>query len=604
MDVSVQKSNLRISKILISFAWFIEIFAVMTGLAISVMVGIDTYEKNVAITGDGEAVTNYTNVVIAALPFLMVSIVELAKIPVAQAVYATRQIVWRTLFFLMLAFLAGITFETALNGFERNYNNLNYQVSVVREKLERVDVRESVVLEKIEKAKSLTRETVIAEFDRQNQIYLTNREAEFEALTVATSLANTNSATQALQNEIDSLKQRLDKLSEEHAVRIGNLESELKIEINSSKNAISLSQETMKEEAENRREVYRQEVEKVEKSVEAARRALERAKIASEKAINEASIFSINRVRTDEGKKLASAESALEAEKKKLDKALERLRNFKSDDIVQDNLAAASGAVNKIIDKFDSRRRSLEEEYEQKASRIENSIAVKSDKLLEIIGLDKADIERERVRLNDERARIQSNYEGNLEKISVERDKQLVVVEKKEAAIQEYEQELSDIADSRAELKSQINAEASDNQIYRIAMMFAPDAATPADVPRGTVDMVGKIWFSSLAMVIAITGILLALASQVVKDPKQTNAKGRSSLSSTFRRLIIDIRKSVRKPKVIEKTIEKEVEKVVTVTKEVPVDKVVIKEVPVEIIKKEIVHVPVYSDDPDLIKNG
>ena len=35
--------------------------------------------------------------------------------------------------------------------------------------------------------------------------------------------------------------------------------------------------------------------------------------------------------------------------------------------------------------------------------------------------------------------------------------------------------------------------------------------------------------------------------------------------------------------------------------KEVPVDKVVLKEVPVEIVKKEIVHVPLYSADSGLI---
>jgi hypothetical protein len=231
-------------------------------------------------------------------------------------------------------------------------------------------------------------------------------------------------------------------------------------------------------------------------------------------------------------------------------------------------------------------------------------IAEKTEKVLEKIGLDKADIESEKKRLNNERSRIQSNYENNLNKISAERDAQIILINEKEKAISEFEEELSNLADKRAELKQQINSKASDNQIYRIAMMFAPEADTPADVPRSTIDMVGKVWFGSLAMVIAVTGILLALASQVVKDPRQTAVKGRVSIASSLRRLILDLRKRARKPKVIEKLIEKEVEKVVHITKEVPVDKVVFKEVPVEIIKREVVHVPVYSDDPDLIKKG
>ena len=184
------------------------------------------------------------------------------------------------------------------------------------------------------------------------------------------------------------------------------------------------------------------------------------------------------------------------------------------------------------------------------------------------------------------------------------RDNQFIVVDEREKVIAGHELELSNLADQAAVYKSIINVKASDNQVYRIAMMFAPDAATAADVPRGTVDLVGKIWFGSLAMVIAITGILLALASEVVKDPKQTSVKGNSSLSATLRRLLVDMRKRQRQPKIIERIIEKEIEKIVHITKEIPVDKVVLKEVVVEVIKKEIVHVPVYSDDPDLINNS
>ena len=37
---------------------------------------------------------------------------------------------------------------------------------------------------------------------------------------------------------------------------------------------------------------------------------------------------------------------------------------------------------------------------------------------------------------------------------------------------------------------------------------------------------------------------------------------------------------------------------------DVPVEKIVVQEVPVEVIKKEVVHVPIYTNDPDLIKFG
>jgi chromosome segregation ATPase len=604
MELDRQRNNEKISLVLLIFAWFIELFAVITGLAISVMVGLDTYNKNLAITGEGQSITNSANVVIAALPFLMVSVVELAKIPVAQAVYATRQVVWRTIFFLMLLFLAGITFETALNGFERNYNNLNYQVSVVREELEAVGVREAVINEKIKKAEGLTRETVIAEFDRQNKIFLTNREAEFETLKIATSLANTNSVATALQDEINGLKERRESLVRDRNSRIDNLDKDMRNELDLSRSALSLSQEALQQDVEQKRKAFEKEVESLEKRVESARRSLELAKISREKAIKESHIFNGDRIKREEKAKVDEAQRQLNVSIDNLDAALSRLRNFSSDVISTDNIKKSNNALAEITSKYDLRRESINKEFDRKVTSLEALIAEKTEKVLEKIGLDKSDIESEKKRLNNERSRIQSNYENNLNKISAERDAQIILINEKEKAISEFEEELSNLADKRAELKQQINSKASDNQIYRIAMMFAPEADTPADVPRSTIDMVGKVWFGSLAMVIAVTGILLALASQVVKDPRQTAVKGRVSIASSLRRLILDLRKRARKPKVIEKLIEKEVEKVVHITKEVPVDKVVFKEVPVEIIKKEVVHVPVYSDDPDLIKKG
>ncbi len=118
----------QLSKILIRFAWLIEVFAVITGLAISLMIAVDTYSKNLLIPGQSKAITNISNTVIAALPFVMVSIVELAKIPASQAVYQTRTRSWKIIFTIVLVFLAVITFETALNGFERNFTNLALRV--------------------------------------------------------------------------------------------------------------------------------------------------------------------------------------------------------------------------------------------------------------------------------------------------------------------------------------------------------------------------------------------------------------------------------------------------------------------------------------------
>jgi hypothetical protein len=82
-------------------------------------------------------------------------------------------------------------------------------------------------------------------------------------------------------------------------------------------------------------------------------------------------------------------------------------------------------------------------------------------------------------------------------------------------------------------------------------------------------------------------------------------------IGRSFRKMTLDIRRYVRAPKVKFETVEKEVvvekkvevivEREVVVEKEVEVivekEKVVIKEVPKEIVRKEIVYVPLYSTE-------
>ena len=70
-----------------------------------------------------------------------------------------------------------------------------------------------------------------------------------------------------------------------------------------------------------------------------------------------------------------------------------------------------------------------------------------------------------------------------------------------------------------------------------------------------------------------------------------------SLIGKSFRKMTLDIRRHIRAPKIRFETIEKEV----VVEKEVEVvvekEKVVIKEVPKEIVRKEIVYVPLYSTE-------
>ena len=86
-------------------------------------------------------------------------------------------------------------------------------------------------------------------------------------------------------------------------------------------------------------------------------------------------------------------------------------------------------------------------------------------------------------------------------------------------------------------------------------------------------------------------------------------------IQRSFRNLFVAFRKRLNKPKIkiqekivekevkveVEKPVEKEVIKEVEVIREVPVERVEITEVPREIVRKELVYVPLYSSEGGLV---
>jgi len=116
------------------------------------------------------------------------------------------------------------------------------------------------------------------------------------------------------------------------------------------------------------------------------------------------------------------------------------------------------------------------------------------------------------------------------------------------------------------------------------------------------------LFFGSMAIVISLAGTLVALASLHLQDPRmQEDRKRAKRIGATgkfFRSLqyvFIAIRKRLMKPKIVEIINEKEVIVDKEVIKEVPVDKIVFRDVPREIIRRELVHVPMYTNDKDML---
>ena len=117
MDKSNVNPRAKLGQQLYSFAWAFEICAVLIGLAIALMQGYSSFDEMKEYNTNSDFVTG-TNIFIAAMPFVMVALVEITKIPFVGAFYQSKRLLWKLIFGFTLCFMAAITFESAANGFE------------------------------------------------------------------------------------------------------------------------------------------------------------------------------------------------------------------------------------------------------------------------------------------------------------------------------------------------------------------------------------------------------------------------------------------------------------------------------------------------------
>lgn len=74
----------------------------------------------------------------------MVAIVEFTKIPFSEAIFYAQSKIWKITFSICLLFISFITFESAMNGFERNFNALMFEIEKPSKLL--VNVREKLII--------------------------------------------------------------------------------------------------------------------------------------------------------------------------------------------------------------------------------------------------------------------------------------------------------------------------------------------------------------------------------------------------------------------------------------------------------------------------
>ena len=103
----------KAGKFLLIFAWIVELSAASVGLLFAWLI---LYGK---VSGM-ETTHDQLTVILAAIPFVIVAIVELTKIPLASACYFSTSRLHKYAFGISLLLVSFITFETFANGFQLN----------------------------------------------------------------------------------------------------------------------------------------------------------------------------------------------------------------------------------------------------------------------------------------------------------------------------------------------------------------------------------------------------------------------------------------------------------------------------------------------------
>ncbi len=487
----VQKYKESKATQLIVCAWIIEICAAGIGFFFAYTTGEAT-RKYLNQAEDMFIGDPNVSVTLAMLPFMIIGVVELTKIPLAFAAYNAKGGFWKSLFVGVLLSLCLITGETIFTGMERSLDNqLKYFEGdkKMQEEL-RVDVSN---LEK--RALELEAERPIDDIDREYDDEIGNFEDSHYI-----EVDEINSERESRLSKLESQKAQSRDLfiNGSSQDEVGNLQTQLD-GLLTRMQSIEVSRDN---EVRNLRETAQKEIDSKESQINSLTDSIK----GMTQQLDGGGIFSSN---ADEKEQLeaervarSKAEIELEAVKSKRDQDIENYRN----------------EINIKIEELDNERSEIQAKLTQARLKSEEAFNKEQDEInIEINALN----ERFDTRLGN----ILSRYE---EEKSL-REQNYLEARNRAVRVQ------TDLDQTRAEIKSKreeiidveqtINSKAGEIQVMRFAATYAAftsdgerqgvENVTPEDI-----GIVMLFWFGSIALIAATTGTVIAFASFYIRDQK------------------------------------------------------------------------------------
>lgn len=575
-NVTQFRQNLGI--LLYKFAWLIEFCAVAVGITISVMMMMSSFNESMNARGKEFGVMEVTNIIIAGLPFIMVAITELTKIPFAQACYYTTSRLWKIIFGISLFLISFITFESAFNGFERNDASLNTRIDKLNGEINKLDESITPKQDRISELSELTIKKIEQTYNERTDAAQKTKEKKISGYDDEIALLRSS-----IQNESSEL---ISKEIENKTTEIFELRKQRDFDIKLERDRTNQSSANIKTSLDDQKRTLQIQLKSEEKKLEDL---LDR----QQSEIVDLGLFGSKKAIIDR----------YTPEKQLIQKTIKELRDqiLAIDPLkMQRNVNQESkNEIDRIRDNAALEIKRLENEREKLQQKLSLLIGAKENDISDSIEQYRSDKQKA---LEDFRIQQSQNKD--------DRDAQLARLKNQTQLIDKLQDEIQILKSERVELRDEVNIRVAENQIYRFAQKWY-GVKSAADLKRNQVQMIANIFYGSLAALVALTGVMLAFASFVASDPsfmdreKKHNEIPKEKINiypiiikafRSVRRFFVSARR--RSKKIVHK------EKIREVIKEVPVQKVVLTEKPVEIVRKELVHVPMYTNDPTLLKTN
>ena len=461
---------LKNARLLITLAWTVEVIAVLIGLTISIVVAVSAY-SSFASEGDVGLLEGSSSILVAALPFVLIAVVEICKIPLTFAFMAVRNRLWRGMFLTFVLFLCLITFETMLNGFERNFSNLNRAIDTRKNNIESAEQAVGLLENRRAYVVKFTEEDLITELDAEQVII----DGQFND-----AAGKIDRNTREVLSNIDYGFQ--DELTEEIA----------RLELVRDKYYDDWREET--EAVEERfSTLLLQNIGGSASERDRLLAELDTLKREFDQAMATANFFNRSQreqkyrglIREKEQQLSVITTGYLGGD------ALEKQSTMEAQ--LKQQMDFVNSKYTRRIDEIDTRVAELKTE-------IETRLATNAE--LETSVVSKASSDKARF------ARIRAEQITELKAYEEGKRAELEIIAERAFTIDE---EIFTLRNEQRSLQSEINHLINQNQIYRLAMYFTgKESAT--DVERRSVGVVALLWFGSLSLIAAVCGVMLALA--------------------------------------------------------------------------------------------